>query len=432
MEWIDSKTISFRLNRITEIKVVRMKDLVRVAVVGLGGRGLSLLKSCLLRMHDDVEVVAVCDVYEDRTEAGRMAVIRSKRGNTPVTSTNYKDIIGLEEVDSVLIFTAWEDHIKVAIESMNLGKSVGLEVGGAYNLQECYDLVETYEKTGQHCILLENCCYGEYELMVLNMVKKGLFGELVYCEGGYMHDLRTEIADGEKNRHYRLRNYISRNCENYPTHEIGPLAKVLKINNGNRFVNLTSFGSKSVGLKDFIKRKRSKNRKLMNTEFKQNDIITTILECHNGEIVTIFLDTTLPRFYSRRFTVRGTRGMYMEDLNMVFLDGMLHTKKLYQGNGRKFRFLYGHLLWNRKNRKYRRFGHGGMDWFVIRSFIETIKQEAYPPIDVYDTATFMAISALSEISLENNNSKVEFPDFTKGKWQKKDISRIIPEFSLEY
>lgn len=409
-----------------------MKDVVRVAFLGLGGRGLSLLKGCLLRMHEDVEIVAVCDNFEDRTQAGKKAVMRSKRGNTPVASTNYKDVIGLDEVDCVIIATSWEDHIKIAIDAMKLGKIVGMEVGGAYSLQDCYDLVQAYEETGSHCMLLENCNYGEYELMVLNMVKKGLFGEIVYCEGGYMHDLRSEISDGEKNRHYRLRNYISRNCENYPTHEIGPIAKVLKINNGNRFVNLTSFGSKSVGLKDFIKRKRSKNEKLLNTDFKQEDIITTVMRCHNGETITIFLDTTLPRFYSRKFTVRGTRGMYMEDGNIVYLDGMTHNVRRLLGNGKKYAKKYGHDLWSRKNKKYRRYGHGGMDWFVLRAFIETVKNGAYPPIDVYDTVTYMSITALSEISLEKGSETVEFPDFTNGKWRQKDTSKILLEFSLEY
>ena len=298
-----------------------MKSVVRVAIVGLGGRGLGVLKSCLLRM-DDVEVVAVCDTYQDRTDAGKKAVMNSKRGNTPVASTNYQDVIGLPDVDCVLITTSWEDHIKIAIEAMRLGKFAAMEVGGAYSVQDCWDLVQAHEETGQHCILVENCNYGEYQMMVLNMVRKGLFGEIVFCEGGYMHDLRVEVSDGEKNRHYRLRNYINRNVENYPTHGSGPLAKVLKINNGNRFTSLTSFGSKSAGLKDFIARYRSDNQDLMSTDFKQDDIIVTVLRCENGEMVTIFLDTTLPRPYSRRFTVHGTRGMYMEDGNYVYMDGI--------------------------------------------------------------------------------------------------------------
>lgn len=409
-----------------------MKEIVRVAFCGLGGRGLGLLRSCLLNMPEDVEVVAVCDNYEDRTEAGKKAVMKSKRGNTPVASTNYKDIIGLKEVDCVMIATAWEDHIKIAIESMRLGKHVAMEVGGAYSLQDCYDLVKAYEETGKHCMLLENCNYGEYELMVLNMVKQGLFGEIVFCEGGYMHDLRDEISDGTKNRHYRYRNYVARNCENYPTHEIGPLAKVLKINNGNRFTSLTSFGSKSVGLKDFIARYRSDNQELMNTTFKQNDIIVTVLRCHNGETVTIFLDTTLPRFYSRRFTVRGTRGMYMEDGNIIYMDRMTHNVGRLLNNAKKYLPRYGHELWSKKNKKYRKYGHGGMDWFVQRAFIETVKHDAYPPIDVYDTVTWMAITALSQMSLEKDSSTVEFPDFTHGLWKKKDTSKILPEFSLEY
>jgi hypothetical protein len=408
-----------------------MKEVVRVAFIGLGGRGYGLLKDCLLNMSDDVEIVAVCDNYQDRTEAGKKAVMKSKRGNTPIASTNYLDVIGLKEVDCVLIATSWEDHIKIAIDAMKLGKFVGMEVGGAYRLQDCFDLVRTYEETGNHCMLLENCNYGEYELMVLNMVRKGLFGEIVLAEGGYMHDLRTEICDGEKNRHYRLRNYKSRNCENYPTHEIGPIAKVLKINNGNRFLNLSSFGSKSVGLKDFISRKRASNQDLMTTEFKQNDIIVTVLRCHNGETVTIYLDTTLPRFYSRRFTIRGTRGMYMEDGNLVYMDGMIENYRILRGNGKKFAKKYGHDLWSKKNKKYRKFGHGGMDWFVLRAFIETVKNDAYPPIDVYDTATYMAITALSEKSLEKGSIPVEFPDFTNGKWQSKDTTKILPEFLLD-
>jgi hypothetical protein len=407
-----------------------MKEVVRVAVIGLGGRGLSVMKSCLLNM-DDVEVVAVCDNYQDRTDAGKKAVMNSKRGNTPVASTNYKDVIGLKEVDCVIIETSWEDHIKIAIEAMKLGKFAAMEVGGAYNLQDCYDLVKTYEDTGSHCMLLENCNYGEYELMVLNMVKKGLFGEIVFAEGGYMHDLRTEISDGVKNRHYRLRNYKSRNVENYPTHEIGPIAKVIKINNGNRFTSLTSFGSKSVGLKDFIIRKRSNNAELLNTDFKQNDVIVTVLRCYDGITVTIFLDTTLPRFYSRRFTIRGTRGMYMEDTNLVYMDGMSESLRRLKNNAKTFCKKYAHDLWSKKNKKYRKYGHGGMDWFVLRALIETVKNDAYPPIDVYDCATWMAITALSQKSLENNSNTVEFPDFTNGKWQKKDTSKILPEFLLD-
>jgi hypothetical protein len=408
-----------------------MKDVVKVAMIGLGGRGLGLLKSCLLNMSEDVEVVAVCDNYQDRTDAGKQAVMKSKRGNVPFASTNYKEVIGRKEVDCVIIATSWEDHVKIAIEAMRLGKWAAMEVGGAYAVQDCYDLVRTYEETGRHCMLLENCNYGEYELMVLNMVKKGLFGEIVFCEGGYMHDLRTEISDGEKNRHYRLRNYKSRNCENYPTHEIGPIAKVLNINNGNRFVTISSFGSKSAGLKDFIARYRSDNKELLNTDFKQNDVIVSVLRCHNGETVTIFLDTTLPRYYSRRFTIRGTRGMYMEDTNLVFMDGMPESLRRLRDNAKKFKKQYGHELWSDKNKKYRKFGHGGMDWFVLRAFIETVKNDAYPPIDVYDTATWMAITALSQISLESNSNPVEFPDFTRGKWQKKDTSKILPEFCLD-
>ena len=140
----------------------------------------------------------------------------------------------------VCIFSAWENHIPAAIYAMNCGKQVCTEVGGAYSLEDCWSLVETYERTRIHCMMLENCCYDRNEMMVMRMVREGLFGTIVHCEGGYQHDLREEISFGAENRHYRLRNYQNRNCENYPTHELGPIAKILDINRGNRMLSLSS------------------------------------------------------------------------------------------------------------------------------------------------------------------------------------------------
>jgi hypothetical protein len=137
---------------------------------------------------------------------------------------------------------------------MKAGKYVGVEVGGAYSVDDCWRLVRTYEETGVPCMLMENCCYGRQELLVLNMVKQGLFGDIVHCQGGYRHDLREEITNGRENRHYRLRNYMNRNCENYPTHELGPIAKILGINRGNRMVSLVSMSSQAKGLHEYIQK----------------------------------------------------------------------------------------------------------------------------------------------------------------------------------
>jgi len=203
---------------------------INIGIIGLGERGYSLLKSVILEI-DYVDVLGVCDIYEDRTERG-FDIVAEKRGNKPVRTNDYKVLLGMPEIDAIVITSAWESHLQIAMEAMNAGKYVGVEVGGAYSIDDCWKLVHTYEKTGTPCMMMENCCYGRNELMVLNMVRQGIFGDIVHCAGGYHHDLRHEISFGNENRHYRLRNYLSRNCENYPTHELGPIAKVLDIEHG--------------------------------------------------------------------------------------------------------------------------------------------------------------------------------------------------------
>ncbi len=394
-------------------------DFVKAGIIGLGGRGVGLLKQ-IVKMKD-VEVTAVCDKYEDRTKDGA-DIVEKAIGKRPFETLDYNEIISRGGIDALFIFCSWEDHLKVAIDAMNAGIAVGLEVGGAYNLKDCFDLVDTYERTKTPIMMLENCCYGQYELLVLNMVRNGLFGEVVHCSGGYQHDLRHEITHGIENRHYRLNNYINRNCENYPTHELGPIAKILDINRGNLMVSLSSVSSKSKGLKTFIADGKAKNPDLKDIEFKQGDIITTTIKCLNGETIVLTLDTTLPRSYSRGFTVRGTRGMYQEDNNMIFLDNKHHMfeflgKPLWN-NAKKYLKKYGHPIWHKYKPKgiIARLGHGGMDFLVLRAFIEALKQGSYMPIDVYDTASWMAITPLSEISIANGGEVQQIPDFTRGKY----------------
>ena len=207
-----------------------MKD-IKIGVIGLGARGYSLLKDVILAQGE--QVTAVCDVYEDRARQGAAAVQEAGQAE-PAIYLDYQEVIRDEAVTVVVITSSWESHVEIALAALYAGKPVAMEVGGAYELKHCYDLVEAYEKTGTPFMFLENCCFGRRELMALHMVQKGLFGEIVHCAGGYQHDLRYEIAYGRENRHYRLRNYLNRNCENYPTHDLGPIAKVLNLGHGNR------------------------------------------------------------------------------------------------------------------------------------------------------------------------------------------------------
>ena len=395
-----------------------MKDKLNIGIIGLGGRGYGLMDGVILHM-DDIEIVGVCDTYRDRAQNAADKVEQVK-GNKPFITQDYKELIASSEVEAVIVSSAWTGHIEIIIECMKAGKPVGTEVGGAYSIEECWQLIRAYEETGVPCMLLENCCYGREEMMAMNMVKQGILGEIVHCSGGYQHDLREEIAFGNENRHYRLQNYIHRNCENYPTHELGPIAQILDINRGNRMVSLVSMASKAKGLNEYIKNKKSDDEALMHTEFAQGDVVTTMIKCARGETIVLTLDTTLPRAYSRGFRVQGTKGMFMEDNMSLFIDGE-HNEydfkwKEQWNNIEAYREKYEHPVWKKFMQDGVKGGHGGMDWLVLRAFFDCVEKNEEMPIDVYDIAAWMAISALSEQSIAMGGQVVAIPDFTNGKW----------------
>ena len=393
---------------------------LNIGIVGLGARGTGLLK--LIARMKDIDISWLCDLYTDRVETA-IKVVNKIKGYEPKGTSDYKNIIDDKNIDAILILSSWESHTKIALEAMAKNIYVGLEVGGAYDIQECWDLVDAYEKHKTPCMMLENCCYGKYELMVLNMVRKGMFGTVVHCAGGYHHDLRKEIAFGKENRHYRLQNYLTRNCENYPTHELGPISKILNLNRGNKMKSLVSVSSKASGMREYIKENKSGDEDLVNAEFAQGDIVTTTIKCENGETIVLTLDTTLPRHYSRGFTVRGTKAMYQEEANILFLDKKHQIYDFYSrplwNNGKKYARKYAHTIWKQYRKEGIRGGHGGMDYLVLRAFFESVHAKGETPIDVYDTVSWMCITALSEKSIKEE-IVVEVPDFTRGKWKNRE------------
>ncbi|MBO5269723.1 MAG: gfo/Idh/MocA family oxidoreductase, partial [Clostridia bacterium] len=218
--------------------------------------------------------------------------------------------------------------------------------------------------------------------------------------------------------HYRLPHYRDRNRENYPTHEFGPISKVLGINRGNRLVSLASFATKSVGLNAYAAERFGADSPYATAEYKQGDIVNTILRCQNGETVLLTLDTTLPRaHYSRNFSVRGTKGMSSEDSHVVYFSDM--PEEIRDNEAEMFE-KYDHPLHVEYVKKGVKSGHGGMDWLVCRAFIESVKNGTNTPIDAYDTATWLAIGPLSEESIARGGAVVDFPDFTGGKWEHRE------------
>lgn len=398
-------------------------DKIRMAVIGLGCRGYSLLEDVFLH-HPDVEWTAVCDVYEDRAKAAA-DLIEEKTGRRPFTTLKDKEVIERDDVDAVFLATAWEHHIDLAIAAMEAGKYVACEVGGAYSIRDCWRLVETYERTGVPVMLMENCVYGRTEMMLYKMQEDGALGEIVHCEGGYRHDLREEVAFGKENRHYRLNNYLHRNTENYPTHELGPIARLLKINRGNRMMTLTAMASKAAGLRAYIAEKKPAEDPLQNVEFKQGDVVNTLIRCANGETILLTLDTTLPRYYSRGLVVEGTKGMYCEENDSVLLDGDFTEEEAFYwnrhwGNAKDYRDRFEHPTWKAYLEEGVKRGHGGMDWLVFCAFAEAVKNRAQVPIDVYDMAAWMSITALAEESIALGGQPVAIPDFTGGRWMTRE------------
>ncbi len=247
---------------------------INIAVIGLGNRGIDDMKTCL--KNDCVTVVAVCDTYEDRTQKAAK-IVEEISGNTPIMTTDYFQVLNLKQVEAVVICTCWKTHVQIAIDAMKVGKAVAMEVGGAFSINECWELVDVWEQKKTPFMFLENCCYGKEEMFARNMALAGKFGEIVHCHGSYGHDLREEIATGKEKRHYRLNEYINRNCDNYPTHELGPIAKILGINRGNRMLRLVSVASKSAGMEAYINDRKDtiENKDLIGQKFNQADIVNS-------------------------------------------------------------------------------------------------------------------------------------------------------------
>ena len=387
---------------------------IKMGIIGLGKRGRSLSKTIM--STDDAQIVAVCDVYEDRVDEV-FNIVKEKSGVEPKKYYDYKDLLRDSEVEAVLVSCAWEGHCEIAAAALYAGKITAMEVGGAYSIDECWELVRAYEATGTPFMFMENCCFDKFELLTTALVRAGKLGTVVHCHGAYSHDLRDEISGGRVNRHYRLRNYKLRNCENYPTHELGPIAKILNINRGNRLVSLVSIASKSAGLREFVCTDQNPDPTLAGTEFKQGDIISTIITCAGGETVTLTLDTTLPKYYSREFTVRGTKGLCNQEAEMVAIEGECNTHE-YLENCRNTDKYSDYLpsVWRDITEEAMNAGHGGMDYIEFKAFFSAIKEGREMPLDVYDAASWMCITALSEASVSQGGLPQAIPDFTSGKW----------------
>jgi len=413
---------------------------VRIGLIAVGLRGQVHLQEMLKR--SDVDVIGMADP-DIRMMADAQALL-AKAGRPPAAAYtqgdyDYRRMLQRSDIDAVIVSSPWEWHLRHGTEAMRAGKIVGMEVSGAMSLEECWIYVKTYEETRIPVMMLENVCYRRDVMAVLNMVRQGLFGELVHGQGGYQHDLRGVLfndgqtpynsgvsfgKDGYSEAKWRTNHYLNRNGELYPTHGIGPLATMFNLNRGNRMLRLTSMATKALGLSKYVREHPAGGPDHPNSKhsFRQGDVVTTQIQCANGETLLLTHDTSLPRPYNLGFRVQGTEGLWQDTGWGNFDQGMIYLEQHMQGrhrwdNTQAWMERYDHPLWKQFAAEAEGSGHGGMDFFVDNAFIECIKRNRAFPLDVYDLASWYAITPLSERSIQQGGKPQQFPDFTKGAWK---------------
>lgn len=399
----------------------RRDRVIRLAVIGLGYRGMSFVKR-KLDLFPDVAVTSLCDVSEERMREA-CGEIRARGGDVRCSS-DFREALNAPGLDAVLINTGWESHREIALYAMRKGIAVGCEVGREYSIEACRELVAVQQSTGTPYMYLENCCFGREEALATEMARAGCFGSIVFCSGSYSHDLRDSLVRAKlEGDPYRFDNYASRTGDSYPTHDLGPIAFLLNLNRGNRIRSLVSASSKAAGLNDYMQDRDDVPEALKRTRFRQGDLIETLLTCENGELIRLTLDTTLPVIRSRNLTVRGTRGFYLQATNSVHIGpepvetGSADYYRSHIDNAKAYENDYLPACLRNLTEAQRNDGHGGMDWLTYHSFFRAVAKHTPVPIDVYDAATWMAVSVLSEQSILCGGTPQEMPDFTDGAWK---------------
>lgn len=392
-----------------------------LGIIGAGNRGTSLLRTLLAR--PDVTVPAICEINEANLARGQALVekLGSKRPEGYSRGVeDYRRLLDRKDLDAVIIATPWELHAPMAVAAMKAGKYVGLEVPAALTVEECWQLVDTSEQTRVPCMMLENVCYFRNVLMVLNMVRQGLLGELLHSEVGYQHYLRGHQFTKDGDLTWRGAYAAAKNGNQYPTHPIGPAAWWMNINRGDRFAYLNSMSTVSRGPHLVAQERFGADHPSAKRKFAQGDVNTTMIRTENGLTITLYYNTQAPRPYDLILGLQGTGGMYSGTLDKVYVEG--RSPKTRSGepaweDSASYYERYEHPLWKRLNSAAASSGHGGSDYITLHEFVKAVRERTQTPIDVYDSVTWSVITPLSIQSAGSRSATVDFPDFTRGKWR---------------
>ncbi|MDH5603329.1 MAG: Gfo/Idh/MocA family oxidoreductase [Cyclobacteriaceae bacterium] len=400
------------------------KQAVKIGVIGTGNRGTSHVRT-LLAM-EGVEITAVCDLFQDRAE--RTVALCEKAGkNLPKIyckeESTWQKMLTKEKLDAVIIATYWDSHAPIALVAMENGIYPGIEVPAALTVADTWKLVDTSERTGIPCMMLENWSFRKDNLALLNMKRLGMFGEIVHCHCAHSHDCIDHwfFDKDSGDQRWSAKYLLEYNRDQYPTHSVGPVISWMDINRGDRFTEIHSTATASKGINAYFKRRFGEDHPNAKLEYKQGDIVTSTLKTKKGKTLIINYDMQLPRPYSNRWLLQGTGGVYMEEKESIYL--VESSPEYHQWEPWKpYEEKYNHEWWQED---FSAHSHGGTDYVMMHRFVEAVKAKGPTPLDVYDSAVMTAIVELSGMSIAKNGP-VEFPDFTRGKWEKNK-----PYFALD-
>lgn len=398
---------------------------VRVAVIGLS-RGMTHVTDCL--NIEFVDIVAVCDLRDDRAQTAA-AACEKKTGKRPMiysgTENIWETMVAREDIDVVYIATPWNWHVPMCLRTMEQGKHAFVEVAAAVTVDDCWKLVETSEHTQRHCVMLENCCYGENELLVLNMVRQGVFGELTHAECAYIHDLRSMLfslgTEGDWRRDY----HWQYNGNLYPTHGLGPVAQYLGVGRGDQFKFLVSMSSPELGLTKYRDEKKTNGGKHASEKYVCGDMNTSIIKTELGRTIMIQHDVISPRPYSRINALSGTGATFFDyparlavnDPKKYDLKSSGSHEWLDEGDLKTMREKFTHPLWKKLEARAQGGGHGGMDFVMNWRHLDCIRTGQTPDSVVYDAAAWSCLIEISARSVATGSAPVVIPDFTRGLWK---------------
>ena len=392
------------------------RETVRLGLIGVGGRGNSHIDE--FSAIPKVEINALCDTVKEKTLKAQAKLERAGKKPPAVyhsSDTAFEEMVKRDDLDLVLIATPWIWHVRMAVAAMKAGKHVGVEVPAARTIAECWELVNTSEATRRHCIILENCCYDYNEMLVLNMVRAGMFGDLTHGACAYNHDLRSILYSDEGEGQWRRFEHLNRNGNLYPTHGLGPVANYMDVNHGDRFDYLVSMSSPSLGLQAYRKDHLPPDDPRQKEVFKESDFNVSLIRTVKGRVIELEHNVSSPQPYDRINLIAGTKGIFRDYPPRIYLDGA--KREAFEPID-AYKEKYEHPYWKKIGQLAREMGgHGGMDFVMAYRLAQCMKEGTPPDIDVYDAAAWSAPGPLSEESVAKGSMPMKFPDFTKGKWQ---------------